>query len=378
MLPLIFDTDQHITEPPDLWVSRLPKKHQEMAPRVIEHEEFKHGWSFFGGQIIRPMGLQSQSSTDPRQNHPNKRYEELDPGCFDPRERVKVLDIDGVKAALIFPSVGGTLSNAPNEEIYLACLKAYNDGVMEWSREGDSERLVPAALIPAIGIEHAMAELDRTAKMGYIHYMFNQWPSGGAFPTQADDLFFDKVEETGMTVSFHGYGQGRPTPVKQQAVDGKPQPVLSRGNAQEMIAASRGAGLGCTAGLGVLILSGLLDRHSKLRIGMIETSAGWLPSFAERMDALYLTHRFAGGVTLKELPSDYIKRLKLNMDREWLGYKYRDQIGMDNLMFATDYPHFGSFYPHTRFYVELVTQGMTGEEIEKLLWGNAAALYGVN
>jgi predicted TIM-barrel fold metal-dependent hydrolase len=336
------------------------------------------GWSWDGGTTVRAMGLVSVGSENPRKIGRTKRYDEIDPGCYDPRRRIEVMDIDGVGACLLFASGAGFVQMIPDDDFHLECVRVYNDAVMDWAIEGDASRIFPAALIPHLGIEHAVAELERVAKKGFVHYMFNQWPSGNTYPSAVDDPFWELLQETGMTVSFHGYGGGRPkAPLKVESGN-EPQLRLPVNLGQEMIAAIRGAGLGSTVGLGIFILDGMLERFPKLKVGLIETSAGWLPAFAERLDEVYLRHRWLGGQRLKRLPSESVKRLKINIDREWLGVKHRQVIGVDNIMFGTDFPHIGSFYPHTRFYIELAFQGVPAEETERMLWSNAANLYGVN
>ena len=66
-----------------------------------------------------------------------------------------------------------------------------------------------------------------------------------------------------------------------------------------------------------------------------------------QLDAKFLHHRFVSNVKLSRLPSEYTRMVKISVDRELQGVKYRDQIGVDNLMFGTDYPPLGSFWPHT-------------------------------
>jgi predicted TIM-barrel fold metal-dependent hydrolase len=378
MLPLIFDTDEHITEPPDFWTSRMSKKWGTRVPHVIDDEQWGQAWSY-DDVWIRPFGLQSVGSEDPRKIGPVKSYDELDPGCFEPKARVEVLDRDGIGATLIFPSILGSCSVVRDDELYLDCVRTYNDALWDWCQEGDPERLYAVAQIPAIGVEQAMEELQRAAKKGFTSYAFNQWPGGGATPTPADEPFWSLLEETGMAMAFHGPGSGRakvePAP---EAKDGRHDVKRSLGQAQEMIAAGRGAGLSSTTHLALFVLTGILERHPKLKIGLIETSAGWLPAFGERMDEAYLQHRFLGEDQLKKLPSEYLKQFKLNFDREWLGPKYRDVIGLDNLMYGTDYPHIGGFYPHSRFYIELLFHDAPKEDVEKILWGNAFEIFGKN
>jgi predicted TIM-barrel fold metal-dependent hydrolase len=82
-------------------------------------------------------------------------------------------------------------------------------------------------------------------------------------------------------------------------------------------------------------------------------------------------------VQLNRLPSEYARMVKISVDRELQGVKYREQIGVDNLMFGTDYPHIGSFWPHTRQYLDLLLNDVPDDEVDKILWRNAAELYGV-
>jgi predicted TIM-barrel fold metal-dependent hydrolase len=129
--------------------------------------------------------------------------------------------------------------------------------------------------------------------------------------------------------------------------------------------------------LGAVIMTGILERFPALKIGLVETSAGWLPSFMEQLDEKFLQHRFVSNVKLSRLPSEYARMVKISVDRELQGVKYREQIGVDNLMFGTDYPHIGSFWPHTRQYLDLLLNDVPDDEVDKILWRNAAELYGV-
>ena len=127
-----------------------------------------------------------------------------------------------------------------------------------------------------------------------------------------------------------------------------------------------------------MILSGVLERFPKLKVSLIETSTGWLPQFLNQLDAVYTQHRWLGEQKLSRLPSEYAKQVLIGVDREMQGIKHRHQVGVDNITFGTDYPHIGSFWPHTRFYIDLLFDGVPEDEREKILWSNAATMYGVN
>src|SRR5437879_5993328 len=97
-IPKYFDTDQHLTEPPDFWTGRIPKKFAEREPRFMHHPTMGPGWSWDNGKTVRPMGVQSVGSEDPRKIGNFKSFEEIDPGCYDAKKRIEVMDVDGCRA----------------------------------------------------------------------------------------------------------------------------------------------------------------------------------------------------------------------------------------------------------------------------------------
>ena len=309
MLPRVFDTDQHLIESSDFWTDRFPKKYQHRVPVFVDSDEMGNGWSWDGGKSIRPMGLQSSSSEDPRRLSDRRRLDDIDPGCYDAKKRIEAMDTDGVEACLLFPpSVPPAFSNIlGDDDFYVACSRVYNDAVMDWARGGNPDRILPAAFIPMCGIESALAEIDRTARLGFEHYLLNMYPSGGKMPTPYDEPLWDKLEETGMVVSMHGFRGGHIV----KSSGGAPLPA-GGARAQEMTAAGRGAGLGSTELLAAFIFSGVLERHPNLKAAMIETSLGWLPFFAEQMDNVYLQHRWLRDSKLKGLPSESLRRIYAN------------------------------------------------------------------
>ena len=382
MLPKYVDTDQHVTEPPDFWTGRFSKKFAEREPKFTQHATLGPGWSWDGGKTVRPMGVQSVGSEDPRKIGNFKTFEEIDPGCYDPRKRLEVMDIDGAQAALLFPNAGGFFHAVPGDDFYLDCARAYNDALMDWAVAGDAKRLIPGAILPMLNVQSAVTEMERVAKKGYKHLIANRWPSAASMPNASDDAYWAAAQDLGLVISVHGFGNGRintpmvaPDPKTLKA--GTKGNVLAGSMTQEMTAAHRGAGLGCTQPLAAFILSGVLERSPKLKVALIETSLGWLPYFAEQLDAIYLRQRWLDNAPkLKQLPSEYLTSIYANFDREWLGVKYRsNHIGANHMFFGTDYPHIGNFYPHSRFYIELVMQGVPAEEQEQILWSNAANLY---
>ena len=378
LLPRLFDTDQHVTPPKDMWTSRMSKKKWgDLIPHIVTLPDGKEAWSFEDGAILHLFGVENVASIDPRKITWRMNYEDIAPACFEPKARLEVMDVDGVGAGLLFPSVAGQAAGIQHDELFVECLKTYNDGIWDWS-ELDRNRLIPTALIPNRDVETAMAELERVAKLGFRHYQFDGPPSGNPFPTAADDPFWALVEETGMVISMHGGGRAGRRPKLAPGAYVPPKKVAAAPvRDQETVGITRAGGLGVPTPLAALIFTGVMERFPKLKIGLIETSAGWLPSYMDELDFIYTQNRWLGQQKLKRLPSEYVKQVKISIDREIQGVKYRHQIGVDNMMFGTDYPHVGVFWPHTRFYVDLLFQNVPEDETEKVLWSNAAALYGV-
>jgi predicted TIM-barrel fold metal-dependent hydrolase len=376
----IFDTDQHVTPPKDLWTSRMPRKYQDDAPRVIDLDDGGQAWSFDGGAIQHLFGMENVGSGDPRTLGYRARYDDLDPAYYEPKARIEAMDIDGITATLLFPSVAGKTAGIVDDNLWETCLKVYNDGIWDWVQEGDPTRLFPTALIPNRGIETAMDELSRVAEKGFRHFQFILSPSGNTYPTAEDEPFWALVEETGLVMSMHGGGPpgrkrrpiGEPLPPRKM---GKPEPPVAH---KETIAAIRAGGLGAPQALALLVTTGVLERYPGLKIALIETSVGWFPSFADQLNAAYARHGSIVGQLLSKPPSEYLKMVRLSIDREIHGVKHRDQFGADQLLFGTDYPHVGNYWPYTRYYIDLLFQDADADEVDCILWRNTASLFGVN
>jgi predicted TIM-barrel fold metal-dependent hydrolase len=127
------------------------------------------------------------------------------------------------------------------------------------------------------------------------------------------------------------------------------------------------------------VFSGLFERFPNLKVALIETSAGWFPSFVERLDAAFTAHRslLAEGTNLRQLPSEYLSNVYMNFDRETEAITLRDSIGVDKLMFGTDYPHIGSYWPYSRYYLHVLLKELPTADVQAICWDNAARMYGI-
>jgi predicted TIM-barrel fold metal-dependent hydrolase len=132
------------------------------------------------------------------------------------------------------------------------------------------------------------------------------------------------------------------------------------------------------ASLADWVFSQSLTRFPKLKLAYAESQAGWVPFQLERMDHVWRDG--VGGVEFPTAPSEQVKgRVWSCIFDDLTGLKNRDEIGIDMIVFETDYPHSDGTFPHSRKIAhELFSQaGMNAEECYKVLRGNAITCYGL-
>ncbi len=377
----IIDTDQHLIEPPDFWTSRMAARWQDVAPRVVDYPSGGQAWAFEGGVWLRPFGLESAAGRAPSDLDTwGNSFENMNPSSYNAKARLRDMDVDGVERAILYPSVAMSASSIQDDELYLECFRTYNDALWEWSRE-DPERLIPVAIMPSIGVETAMQELERVAKMGFKTYMFNAWPSGAPNPGPADEPFWSLCEETGVVVSLHGGGGGRVqrSPGAIAGDRGVKMGTTIKRWAQESTNDNRASGLGTAKPAGLFVLTGIMARHPGLRIALVESGCGWFPFFEEQMDRVYTHQRWIGRSDLRKSPSEYFRaQARGTIQLDGAAITYKDMIGADRIMFSTDFPHATCDWPNSRQWTHFILKGVPDEEQEMILGGNALEWYGIN
>jgi predicted TIM-barrel fold metal-dependent hydrolase len=299
-------------------------------------------------------------------------YDEMRPGCYDPKARIADNEANWVEASLCFPTFprfcGQTFLEAKDKELAEACVLAYNDFMVEeWC--GDSAgRLLPLCLIPLWDAHKAAAEVRRNAARGVRAVCFSEIPPHLGLPSihsGAWDPFFAACEETGTVVSMH-IGSSSKMPATSADAPVAVAASLSFGNAM--------------ASLCDFLFSGVLIRFPRLVLAYSEGQIGWLPYILERVDDVWREHRAWGGVKdiVPEPPSTYFHR-------QVYGCFFRDQHGLDSLnvigadrvTFETDYPHTDSTWPDTRAVAEELVKDLSDEEVYRIMRGNAIAMLGL-
>jgi predicted TIM-barrel fold metal-dependent hydrolase len=373
-LPII-DAGQYLIEPPDLWTARLPAQFREAAPRVVSQGDAAEAWSFENGAWIRPLTFGMAVRRPSHQGLPfGETYAAMRPGCYQPKARLEDMDLDGIQAAVLFPHFAQALGRLKDPELYLACVRAYNDGAREWADAGDPKRLFPVALVPALGVDAAVAELKRSIDRGFKSVLFCGWPNGGRDPQPEDGRFWGLCQEVGTVLAFHG-----PEPERQASIPAGwgAGDVLGQ-SPIEMVINSRASGLGAQLPVGRIVLRGILDEFPALKLCFAGTGAGWLPYFLEQIDGMYWHDRFYARFDFEMLPSEYLKRnTKATFHIDSSALQNREEIGLDNLLWQSLYPLETTDWPRSGALLDRTLGDLSPGERVRVTAINTAEYFGI-
>jgi predicted TIM-barrel fold metal-dependent hydrolase len=392
--PPIISVDDHVLEPADLWLRYLPQRLREQGPRLVRvkggfaggprgpwsaYEEGSWGdvWHFGDARMaIIPGFAAAGLDKDYLGEHWDPMtYDEMRPGAYDLKARLADLDEGHIEASLAFPTFprfcGQTFLEHPDRELGLACVRAYNDWMIEeWCAGEGYGRLIPLTLIPMWDPKLAAAEVRRCAEKGSHAIAFSENPAKLRLPsihTEHWDPLFAACEETDTVVNLH-IGSSSIFPLT--SIDA-PRAVSISLSYQ-----------GAAHAFCDWLTSGLLDRFATLRVALSEGQVGWMPFLMERLDSLWHASAVYSEIqTLTSPPSTYISgRLYGCVFDDVVGLKLRDQIGMSQIMFETDFPHGDSNWPNSRVVLEKIASeaSLSEHEIWQLARGNAIECYGLD
>jgi predicted TIM-barrel fold metal-dependent hydrolase len=346
----IISVDDHVIEHPMVWQDRLPEKHKELGPKIIEDEQGHHVWQY-GGQLYPQIGLNAVAGKDPHDYGMEPvRYDDMIPGCYDPAERVKDMDIDGIQAALCFPSFpgfsGGVFQRAADKDLALECVRAWNDFQLDEWCAADPSRLIPLGILPTWDPTLAAREVDRLAERGTKAISFPDGPVPLGLPSFHDPAYWeplwDAFEAADLPVCLH-FGSGSFVPgfsfMDKDVVDPHAPFAVA-------IAIFSSNLWWSTADL---IFSGVLQRHPKLRFMLSEGGIGWLPYMMERTDYTWERHRWYQNISKVDRPSDLFRKHFWGCFIDDVhGINNRHIIGVENILIEVDYPHSDSNWPNSR------------------------------
>ena len=368
----VISSDSHVVEPPELWTARAEPELRHRVPQLVR----THGgdWWFCDGIQGSPAATGSMAGV--RFDQPEKlsmtdTFKNVRPGAYIPEEHVKDMAIDGVDVGVIYPSAGLMLFSVPDTELVTAVFGIYNDWLAEFCG-AFPDQLKGIGMVNVDDASDGVKELERCETIGLVGAMITVYPPADrAYDLPEYEPLWAAAEGMGMPLSFHsGTNRRRGSGEIFEGTDRvKPSWVC---NLDYWVRMS----------LTNMLFSGVFERYPKLQVGSIEMELSWAPHFLDRMDTLYTqkTPEFAR-YRFKEdmLPSDYFHRnVFLGFQEDPFGIKNRDIIGVDNLMWGSDYPHQESTFPKSREILEEILWDCSEEEKAKIAGGNAARVYHID
>ena len=376
----IIDVDTHVTETPDLWTSRAPARMRDRVPRVETTDDGRLSWVVGGGgSLIASPGLTATAGVGNMRNPP-KTFEEMHPGAYDAQERLKYMDKMGIWAMVMYPNVGGfgaqQFLKLGDPELMLACVQMYNDWQTEWA-SADARRLLPITSTPFWDVNAAVQEVRRCAALGHKGILFTGEPQSFGQPLLGDphwNPLWEVAVELDLPISFH-IGSGN---MEMGLLQTK---IAAYGKMAAFTELSVDIFLRNGIQLSDLLMSGVLARYPQIKFVSVESGIGWIPFVLEALD-----YQFRGNEVAEELPefdllpSEYFARnvYACYWFEQTAPRRLIDKVGVDNILFETDFPHPTSLYGdevHAR-----IKGGLSDcdESVRhKILWDNAQKLYKV-
>ena len=376
----VVSADSHIVEPPHLWEKWLDPEFQQYAPKLVKDPEGGDAWQYGVGIAAAPIGLvavkRGRKYEDPDYKWTGLKIEQMNQGAFYGDARLKEQDEDGVDAEIIYAPVRAAAHfMAPgNDEIALAGVQAYNNWLHKDFCAPDQNRLIGLALIPNVGIEGAIRELERAKAMGMKGCTIMAWPSGGDNISPGDDPFWAAAERLGMPVSIHIRLSGK------EGVKAMTSALVSKSASplNPLVTMSCSAMADSPKIIGQFIFAGVFDRFPKLQCVLGETNVGWVPVFLEMMDDHYIRDRHWTQTNLERMPSSYWRsNWAATFIIDKFGIKNRAAIGSETIMWSTDYPHHRCDWLESQLIIEEHMDGVPADERAAMLAGNAVRIYGL-
>ena len=390
-VPRIISPDDHVQAPAHVWQDRLPAALRDRGPRIERlrgKADLGHGdirfvedpdgrpadvWHYDGKRI--PLVRIAAAAGVPREEVDARAitYDDMRKGYYDPTARLADMDMAGIEASVCYPNMfvrfcGQTFSLATDKEVALACIKAYNDFIVEEWCAGSNGRLVPMGIVPLWDVDLAVQEVERLALLGFRSITFSEQPHLLGLPSihsKTWDPLVAACAANEIVISLHIGTGGFPALAKDSP--GAVPNVIASFNA-------------CYA-LVDWLFSGLLARYPDVKVCLAESQLGWIPYVLARADFVWREMHGEGFVdvdkdVMSEPPSSYFRRnIWCTFFRDPVGLQMLDQIGIDRVLYETDYPHTDTSWPDCQATAAEMTSHLSEADAARILAGNARALF---
>lgn len=374
--------DAHVMEPERLWHDRMPAELADRMPRSEKLDERTErvsvdGLSFERALPIDPIiteedmelgGLKARG----REAGGKARDLFYPPGWNDPHQRLADLDREGIWAEIQYPSIGLWNGLIRDPVLYREGVKVFNDWLKETFIDV-SPRYIPAAEISTRSVEDAIAELRRVAGMGFKAINTPVELAKDVPPWYANEWepFWSEMEDIGMVVASH---------------IGSEPPEITEGAAATLGVMHRGPGgavrnyvehcFSVQRFATMMVSSGILDRHPKLRVLVSEGGASWIPFIADRMTEAYRQHGVFVRPKLSRLPNEIMfEQVYASFQHDVSAVQAYTGMGYKNVAWGSDYPHMEGTYGHTQKTLHELFDGVDDEVRYRITQGAFLELF---
>jgi predicted TIM-barrel fold metal-dependent hydrolase len=363
---ILVSVDDHICEPADMFDRHVPARYKDLAPRVITDEAGGQQW-WYGNVKGRNLGLNAVAGK-PREMFgiDAARYDEMRPGCYDPRERVRDMNAGGQLAGLNFPNFTGfsgqVLTQGADRDVNLIMIKAYNDWhVDEWCA-AHPDRFIPCGILPLFDVDESVKEIQRLAAKGCHAVTFSENPEALQMPSIFSDYWypvFGAASDEDVVLCCHLGSSSRSAPASPDA------PASVRMTTSSIMS---------IYSLVDLLWAPFWDRFPLLKFSLTEGDVGWIPYFLWRAEHVHDRHQgwtrhdFGSHSGPTEIFNRHILCCFIN-DR--IGVKLLDELNIDNVCWESDFPHSDGTWPYAPERAAELLAGQPPDVVAKITHENA-------
>jgi predicted TIM-barrel fold metal-dependent hydrolase len=352
----VFSADDHISLAEDIFYDRFPESLKDQAPRVL-HED--GAWTLgFGGKSFLPEEF----------NRVLMQYDPL-PGATtsDIDARLRELASDGVDKELAFPNAMLAVMGLPDRKIQELCFRIYNEHIAE-VQERANGRFYGVGIVNWWDGDGARRTLDEMKSLGVKVFWMPLKPGpdldGKPIDYNSDAMIpvWEAIEESGLPVAHHIGESPMSSPCSSNAIAvGMVHNVLPF---REMF--------------GRYIFGGILDRHKSLRVGWFEGGINWVLPALQDGEHLYASLRHLLDHDIEhDVRYYWDNHMYASFMVDPLGLELIDRIGVDRVMWSTDYPHNESTFGYSEQSLGVVVDAVGPDAAARVVGGNVKTFLGL-
>ena len=357
----VISADSHVLEPPDLWVKALGDRWGDRAPHFADVYNGEAGTFFFTGRDVLRLG----SSRDIDQE---ERYQNLQAAGRDPSVRLRIMDEERIASEVLNASWAMLTPRILDGDLRRACSVVFNDYLIDYVAD-DPKRLVGVAMLPIDDVPWALQEMERIAALGVRGAMVPVNPSDDAKPYRHPDYdpVWASAVEKALPVTLHSGTGNVPDPSTCFTSDVQDVPgtfIKYFAEAAPVLTNE-------------FIFGGVFDRFPELQLYLSEFDASWLPILRYRLERI---EKYPGLQPLAKPATQYLDdNVYVGFINDPLAAKLRGDIGIDRMLWGSDFPHPPCPFPNIRERLDReILVDVPEAERRKLVADNVARLYRID